>query len=119
MAEESKRHKFERLLYNRTSNVFKELHKIRKMGKNPTLYQFNQKDVDELHKALSNEVEDVIKTFNEALEKGGKGDDVPDFKLSTFKELDVEKEKEKRLKQQQQQRQAQNKNKDVNSSVGS
>ncbi|MFB6258841.1 MAG: hypothetical protein ABEH38_09115 [Flavobacteriales bacterium] len=67
---EDKRTKFERLGEKRMVQTLNDLDKVKKLS-NKVNYEYTQKDVDKIRKALDDKVNEVVSTFEENLKKGG------------------------------------------------
>ncbi|MFB6307316.1 MAG: hypothetical protein ABEH43_10085, partial [Flavobacteriales bacterium] len=67
---EDKRTKFERLGQKRMVQTLNDMDKVKKLS-NRVNYEYSEKDVQKIKKALEDKVNEVVTQFEENLKKGG------------------------------------------------
>ncbi len=85
MAKEDKRTKFERLGQKRMIQTLNDMDKVKKLS-NKVNYEYSQKDVNLIKKALEDKIQEVVGAFEENLKKGGGSKPQNDFSFSGKKE---------------------------------
>ena len=63
-----KRDRFEKVAGNRVNNILKALDSLEKCS-NKTNYQYSDKDVKKMEKALRDKLNDVLKSFSSSVQK--------------------------------------------------
>lgn len=71
MAKSIRRERFEKVASNRVQNILKTLDSLEKCA-NKNNYEYSEEDIRKMEKAIRDKFSDIMKTFNNELNKGSK-----------------------------------------------